>query len=112
MKYYDYILRTEPASASLQRVDPKLENWTRYNSSRAIRELISQHQHHPPECQSTYRTEHPTPEFDGLSLQASGRQTQRHRHDILTGNAHSLCPCGHSNNGPRSAVFERRAQPQ
>ncbi|XP_005739950.1 uncharacterized protein LOC102205829 isoform X2 [Pundamilia nyererei] len=67
------------------RVDPKLENWTRYNSSRAIRELISQHQHHPPECQSTYRTEHPTPEFDGLSLQASGRQTQRHRHDILTG---------------------------
>ncbi|XP_006801973.1 uncharacterized protein LOC102798069 [Neolamprologus brichardi] len=67
------------------RVDPKLEFWTRYKSSRAIRELISHHQHHPPESQSTYRTEHATPEFGGSSLQASGRQTQWHRHDILTG---------------------------
>ncbi|XP_063326955.1 uncharacterized protein LOC134625634 [Pelmatolapia mariae] len=66
------------------RVDPKLENWVRYNSSRAIRELISHHQHHPPECRSTYRMEHPTPEFNSSSLQASGRQTQRHQHDILT----------------------------
>lgn len=112
MKYYDYILRTEPASASLQRVDPRLEFWTLYKSSRAIRELISHHQHHPPEHQSTYRTEHATPEFDDSSLQASGRQTQWHRHDILTGNAHSVCPCGHSNNRPRSAVSERCTQPQ
>lgn len=102
MKYYDYILRTEPASASLQRVDPKLENWARYDSSRAIRDLINHHQHHPSERRSTYRTEHTSPEFNGSSLQASGRQTQWHQHDILTGNTHRSCPCGHSNNRLRS----------
>ncbi|XP_039466762.1 uncharacterized protein LOC116314293 isoform X1 [Oreochromis aureus] len=84
-----------------RRVDPKLENWARYNSSRAIRELINHHQHHPSERRSTYRTEHTSPEFNGSSLQASGRQTQWHQHDILTGEPKQVIGPGKSSRRSR-----------
>nr|XP_046271801.1 uncharacterized protein LOC124073549 isoform X2 [Scatophagus argus] len=66
-----------------KRTDPKEENWARYRSGRAIRELTS-----PQDAsgyQSIYKAEHTLPVPAGSPQLAGGRPTQWHQHNILTG---------------------------
>ncbi|KAM7387569.1 hypothetical protein PAMA_009946 [Pampus argenteus] len=65
------------------RADMKVENWARYCSGQAVREVTNPQ--HPPEYSTTYMTELRPPVGDGSTLQPSGRPTLWHQHDILTG---------------------------
>ncbi|XP_073350530.1 uncharacterized protein [Pagrus major] len=65
------------------RTDPKKENWARYHSGQAVREITNSQD--PPEYRTTHRTEHTLPVTDGSPRLAGGRPTQWHHHNILTG---------------------------
>lgn len=56
-----------------------LENWAQHRSGQAVREIISPAG--PTPDRTSHRTEHRLPE-----LVASGRPTQWHQYNILTGN--------------------------
>ncbi|XP_067472305.1 uncharacterized protein [Thunnus thynnus] len=65
------------------RADMKVENWARYCSGQAVREITNPPD--PSEYETTYMTEHRLPVSDGSPHQPCGRPTQWHQHDILTG---------------------------
>lgn len=62
------------------------ENWARYRSGRAARELTNPDG--PSEVRTTYRSTHMAPVTD--QQQPFGRQTQWHQHNILTGGADAV----------------------
>ncbi|XP_044037544.1 uncharacterized protein LOC122869056 isoform X2 [Siniperca chuatsi] len=64
------------------RTDPKVENWARYRSGQAVREITNPQD--PSEYWTTYKTEHTHPVTDGSAHLAGGRPTQWHQHNILT----------------------------
>lgn len=76
-------------SVLLQRTDPKLENWARYRSGKAVREITNPRD--PTEYWTTYKTEHTLPVTDGSPQLAGGRPTQWHQHNILTGSVNNQC---------------------
>ncbi|XP_030262732.1 uncharacterized protein LOC115575075 [Sparus aurata] len=65
------------------RTDSKKENWARYCSGQAVREITNPQG--PSEYWTTHRTEHTLPVTDGSPQLAGGRPTQWHHHNILTG---------------------------
>ncbi|XP_018524116.1 uncharacterized protein LOC108878183 [Lates calcarifer] len=65
------------------RTDPTAENWARYRSGQAVREITNPQD--PSEYWTTYRLEHTPPVTDGSTQLAGGRPTQWHQHNILTG---------------------------
>ncbi|XP_075999062.1 uncharacterized protein LOC142992482 [Genypterus blacodes] len=66
------------------RVNMTLENWARYQSGRDVREITNPRD--PTLYSTTYRAEHHRlPDTDGPPHWASGKPTQWHRHNILTG---------------------------
>ncbi|XP_051244637.1 uncharacterized protein LOC127356685 [Dicentrarchus labrax] len=65
------------------RMDPKVENWARYRSGRAVREVTNPQD--PSEYWTTYQTELRVPVSDRSPPLAGGRPTQWHQHNILTG---------------------------
>ncbi|KAM8723748.1 uncharacterized protein AB9X84_003642 isoform 1-T2 [Acanthopagrus schlegelii] len=73
---------TEPKHTTA-RTDPKKENWARYCSGQAVREITNPQG--PSEYRTTHRTEHTLPVPDGSPQLAGGRPTQWHQHNILTG---------------------------
>lgn len=70
-----------------QRINPADENWTRYQSGRAARELTNPDG--PSENRTSYSLTHTAPVRQQQQQQPYGRQTQWHRHNILTGGANS-----------------------
>ncbi|XP_075897589.1 uncharacterized protein LOC142898514 isoform X2 [Nelusetta ayraudi] len=68
--------------ATPARTDPMAENWARYRSGRAARELT--HPDGPSEMRTSYSLTHTAPVTD-QQQQPFGRQTRRHQHNILTG---------------------------
>lgn len=63
------------------------ENWARYRSGRAARELT--HPDGPSEMRTSYSLTHTAPVTD-QQQQPFGRQTRRHQHNILTGGADAV----------------------
>ncbi|XP_045893430.1 uncharacterized protein LOC123961762 isoform X2 [Micropterus dolomieu] len=64
------------------RTDLKVENWARYLSGLAVREITNPRD--PSEYWTTYKTEHTLPVTDGPAHLAGGKPTQWHQHNILT----------------------------
>ena len=93
IKVVVYFFNTRSLTPSLtsvfvQRADMKVENWARYCSGQAVREITNPED--PSEYGTTYMTEHRLPVADGSAQQPSGTPTQWHQHNILTGGANSV----------------------
>ncbi|KAF1379971.1 hypothetical protein PFLUV_G00181620 [Perca fluviatilis] len=65
------------------RTDPKVENWARYCSGQAVREITNPQD--PSDFRTTYKAGYTPPVIDSSPQLAGGRPTQWHQHNILTG---------------------------
>ncbi|KAK2832954.1 hypothetical protein Q5P01_016843 [Channa striata] len=65
------------------RPDLKGENWARYRSGQAVREVTNPQD--PPEYWTTYTTDHSSTVTNVPTQLAGGRPTEWHQHNILTG---------------------------
>ncbi|XP_032393019.1 uncharacterized protein LOC116702749 [Etheostoma spectabile] len=65
------------------RTDPKVENWARYRSGQAVREITNPQD--PFDSWTTYKAGYTPPVTDGSPQLAGGRPTQWHQHNIVTG---------------------------
>lgn len=78
--------KSNHVSVLLQRTDQRKENWARYRSGQAVREITNPQ---PTESWSSYRAGHTLPAPEEPCLQA-GRATQWHQHNLLTGAVRSF----------------------